>query len=124
MSLEDERLAENKKILLNHKGKANAITASTIGKALDIPENDTVATTRGLITKLIKDERLPIGATETGYFLVENEEELNEYTRDLNDRIYGIYERINRLISNFNEYYGKSAKYVGDLGEGESADLV
>jgi hypothetical protein len=48
---------------------------------------------------------------------MQTEDELNECTRYLNDRIYGIYDRINRLISNFNEYHDASVKHVGDLGD-------
>ena len=123
MSLEEERLREIKEMLLNHKGKANAITSGKIAVALDIPENDTVATTRSLITKLIR-EGLPIGATDNGYFLIETQEELNEYIQRLNDRIYGIYDRINRLISIYNEYYGKSIKNLGDFDETSAEDSV
>ena len=112
MSLEEERLREIKEILLDHKGKQNPISAGKIGKALNIPENDTVATTRSLITKLIKRTHLPIGSSENGYYIMQTEEELNDVMQDLNGRILGIYERINKLISNFNEYNGKSVKHV------------
>ena len=112
MSLEEERLREIRNILLNHKGKQNAIPSSKIAKMLGIPENDTVATTRGLITKLIKNTCLPIGSSENGYYIMETEEELNEVIQDLNGRILGIYDRTNRLISNFNEYNGKTVKHM------------
>jgi hypothetical protein len=118
MSLEEERLKAIREILLNHRGKADAITASTIGNALGIPENDTVSTTRKLITKLVKDG-LPIGAHDNGYFLIENEDELNEYMQRLNGRIYGIYTRMNHIITNFNNYHGKSVKHIGDFDEGD-----
>jgi hypothetical protein len=112
MSLEDARLAEIKSILLAHKGKDDPIAASKIGKALGIPENDTVATTRSLITKLIKRDRIPIGSSENGYYIIQTEDELNEVIHDLNGRILGIYDRMNYLINNFNDYTGKSVKYV------------
>ena len=112
MALEEHRLEEIKKILLQHKGKAKAIPSNKIAKMLEIPENDTVATTRSLITKLIKNTCLPIGSSENGYYIMETEEELNDVIRDLNGRILGIYDRTNRLISNFNEYNGKSVKYM------------
>jgi len=123
MSLEEERLRAIKEILLNHKGKENSITASKIGQSLNIPEDDTVSTTRSLITKLIKNQGLPIGANETGYYLIQTEEELNECTRYLNYRIYGIYDRINRLISNFNKYYGASVKHFGDIDEDDDEEI-
>ncbi len=120
MSLEEDRLREIKEIILMHKGKENAIPANKIGRALNIPENDTVSTTRKLITKLIKRDKMPIGASEKGYYIILTEEELNDSTRYLNDRIYGIYDRINRIISNFNGAYGKSVKRVGVLEEEDS----
>jgi hypothetical protein len=112
MSLEEERLRQIREILLNHKGKQNAIASSKIAKMLGIPENDTVATTRSLITKLIKNSYLPIGSSENGYYIMQTEEELNEVMQDLNGRILGIYDRINKLISNFNECNGKYVKHV------------
>lgn len=112
MSLEEERLQEIRSILLKHKGKQNAIPSNKIAKIVGIPEDDTVATTRSLITKLIKNSYLPIGSSENGYYLMQSEEELNEVMQDLNGRILGIYDRMNKLINNFNEYNGKSVKRV------------
>lgn len=112
MSLEEERLQQIREILMQHKGKQSAIPSNKIAKMIGIREDDTVATTRSLITKLIKNSYLPIGSSESGYYIMQTEDELNEVMHDLNGRILGIYDRINKLICNFNEYNGKSVKRV------------
>jgi len=124
MSLEEQRLKEIKKIILEHKGKLSAINAREIANMLDIPDNDRFSITRGLITKLIRDEELPIGAYENGYFLIENQQELNEYMQRLNYRIIGITNRKARLISNFEKYYGKPFSDTEEFDEGDDEDFI
>jgi len=119
MSLEEQRLEEIEKILLSHKGKQKAIASNKIAKLIGIHEDDTVSTTRGLITKLIRRTELPIGACESGYYIMQTEEELNEVMQDLNGRIHGISDRIIQLTTNFGKYHGKSFRQL----ESEDGDI-
>jgi hypothetical protein len=111
MSLEEQRLNAIRKIILEHKGKTNAIRASRISKALEIPENDTFATTRSLITKLLLEEGMPIAASGKGYFYIENQQELADYMEYLQERIHQTTNRMVTVFSNFQGKYGK-AKFV------------
>ncbi|MGD0406405.1 MAG: hypothetical protein ABSB10_07130 [Candidatus Bathyarchaeia archaeon] len=108
MSLEEQRLDAIRKIILEHKGKAKAIRASKISKILQIPENDTFATTRGLITKLILEEGMPIAASSRGYFYIENQQELGDYMEYLQERIHQTTNRMVTVFSNFQGKYGKA----------------
>jgi hypothetical protein len=106
---EEERLRKIKEIILQHKGKAKAIKSKSIALAIGINEDDTHIGTRTLITKLIKDG-LPIGACDNGYFLLETQPEVDEYSQILNGRMLEIYDRIIRIQNNFNMFYGVNNK--------------
>ena len=114
VGLEEQRLEAIKKIILEHKGKANAIRASAIGKALQIPENETVSHTRALITKLIMEEGMPIGAFGGGYFYIEDQKELAEYMERLQQRIHQTTTRMVTVFSNFESKYGKTNRKTLD----------
>jgi hypothetical protein len=100
MSLEEQRLDEIRKILLKHRGKENPIAANKISKLLQIPEDDTVPTTRRLITKLIVEEGMPIAAFGRGYFYIETIDELTEYMNYLDEKILQTTNRKTIVYSN------------------------
>ncbi|MCL5949063.1 MAG: hypothetical protein M1490_01125 [Candidatus Bathyarchaeota archaeon] len=108
MGLEEERLDAIRTIILEHKGKNNPIRASKISHMLNIPENDTVPTTRKLITKLILNEEMPIAASGEGYFYIENQKELADYMEYLDERIRQTTNRKVKVFSNFQGKYGKA----------------
>jgi hypothetical protein len=107
MGLQEERMDAIKKMLLEHKGKANAIRAGKIGKDLNIPQNDTMQNVRALIAKLIINEEMPIGACGNGYFIIENEQELADYVKYLQQRILQTTNRMATVVSNFEGIHGK-----------------
>ena len=109
MSIEEEKLPKIREILLKHKGKKNAIKSKVIAVRVGITEDDTHIGTRSLITKLVK-QGLPIGACDNGYFLMENQKEVDEYNQILNNRIEEIYDRKGRMQSNFDRFYSKKKK--------------
>ena len=117
MALEEARLEQIKNILLQHKGKANPIPANKISKTLNIPEDDTVPTTRKLITKLILDEGMPIGAYGNGYFYIETLQELTEYIDFLDQKIEQTTTRKAKVISNYENKYGKWKSKFTQLDE-------
>ena len=107
MSLKTQRLEEIKKIILEHKGKNNPVTSNEIKEILGIPDNDTAGSTRAYITKLILDEGMPIGASSTGYFYIETEEELTDYMEYLQDKIEQTTSRKMFVYHNYVTKYGK-----------------
>lgn len=73
--------------------------------------------TREIIRELVLEDRIPIAATNRGYFVVETEDELAAYIENLEDRILGISERkfaIRRA----------AASWEGELRPSEDADLL
>jgi putative heme iron utilization protein len=126
VSTDEEKMEIIRKIILKHIGKANAIKAKFIATKIGLSgEDDTHIGTRNLITKLVK-QGMPIGACDNGYFLLETQDEVDEYGQKLNNRIVEIYERIMHIQNNFNAYYhvqNKSAvKPV--MGEDEDEDIL
>jgi hypothetical protein len=117
MVLEEQRMDEIKKILLQHKGKTNAIAANKISKMLNIPEDDTVPTTRKIITKLIIDEGMPIGAFGNGYFYIETPEELADYMQFLQDKIEQTTTRKVIVYNNYVMKYGKIRPKITKLDD-------
>ena len=125
MSIEEERIAKIREIILKHKGKKNAIKSKVIAARVGIAEDDTHIGTRSLITKLVK-KGLPVGACDNGYFLMETQKEVDEYNQILNNRIEEIYDRKGRMQSNFDRFYGKKKKTMRkpQTGEDEDADIL
>lgn len=107
LTLEQNRLEEIKRIILEHKGAANAISAGEISSLLNIPEDDTVSTTRGLITKLILEECVPIGASDNEYFYIETKKELGQYIDYLDQKILQTTNRKTKVITNYEMKYGR-----------------
>ena len=106
MEREEKQMEEIESILLNRKGKKNAITAREIANTVGIHDNDTFVNTRMLIRKLMKIKQLPIGALDNGgYFLIENQTELNDYVKMLDRRANGVTTRKARAIVYFENYY-------------------
>jgi hypothetical protein len=105
MSL-DQKLGQIEKILLEHKGKANAIPSNKIAELIGINEDATMSATRGLITDLLNKTDLPIGACEHGYYLIQTQAEYDDVVKKLNARAHGIFGRIAKLTVNFQKYYG------------------
>lgn len=121
MSTDEEKMGKIREIILQHKGKANALKSKTIALRIGMNEDDTHIGTRSLITKLIKNG-MPIGACDNGYFLLETQKEVDEYHQILNGRMYEIYERGVRIQDNFNRYYGVNNKpsvkpFIGEDGD-------
>jgi hypothetical protein len=69
---------------------------------------------------------MPIGACDNGYFLLETQDEVDEYDQKLNNRMLEIYDRIIRMQNNFNNYYNvhnkSSVKPI--IGEDEDEDIL
>ncbi len=95
-----------KDILLQHKGKANRITSGEIAKSIGIVENATYAKTRKLILESAKKYKLPLAANTSGYYLITNQKEFDDYIATLNSRIKGIEERKQLIIENYNQSKG------------------
>lgn len=91
-------------ILLEHRGKSNKITSAQIADLLGIDEDDTHSQTRSLILACAKKYNLPLAGNRRGYFLMEDEQELESYMNNLNSRISGIEKRKEIISDNFKRW--------------------
>ena len=105
--LSEERITAIKQILIHHVGKANAINARQIATQLEIPDNDTFGSTRRLISRIIQNEDLPIGAYKSGFYIIDNQTELKETIKVLTKRVDNINRKISKVKANYQSYHVK-----------------
>lgn len=94
-----------KEIIEKHRGKTNQISAGEIGRMLGLRQEDTHVEARQLIFETIEKYKIPIAAGSKGYYLINNEEELNSYVRTLENRAKKILQRKETIKNFFKEYY-------------------
>lgn len=93
-----------KDILLQHRGKASAISAKEISRQIGFPMEDTQAVSRQAIKRTEEMFSLPIISCNKGYFIAETAEEMKQYCSNINKRIDGMKERMNRAQLYFLEW--------------------
>ena len=93
-----------KEILLQHKGKANAITSKEISRKMGFPMEDTQSVSRKAIWKTAKHFGLPLISRNKGYFIAETDDEITEYKSSIQNRIDGMEETRKRAIKNYKEW--------------------
>lgn len=84
---------EVKELLLEHKGAENPITSREINEEIGLDNIGSFPSTRAVIRKLVLEDQLPIAATTNGYFVIEDQEELEDYINQLENRVMNITER-------------------------------
>ena len=82
-----------KSILLDHRGKDDAISSREISEQLNREEVGSFPETRMLIREIMLEDQIPIASNNSGYYVVESEEELQDYVDQLEQRILGVSER-------------------------------
>lgn len=82
-----------KELILDHEGADNPITSREINEEIDVDNVGSFPETRQLIREIIREERIPIGANTNGYFLIQTEDELEEYVDGLDTRMVQIADR-------------------------------
>lgn len=85
-----ERVEE---LILDHRGAEDPISSREINEEIDVDSIGSFPGTREIIRELVLEDRIPIAATNQGYFVIETEDELAAYVENLEDRILGISER-------------------------------
>ena len=88
-------------ILLSHYGKRNPITSAKIAEKIGINEDDTHSQTRALILECAQKFKLPLAASNQGYYLISNQQEYDEYMNNLDSRSAGIEQRKKIITKNF-----------------------
>ncbi len=99
-----------KNILMNHKGKENAIKSKEISLEMNLPMEDTQSVTRKIIWETAEIFELPLVACSNGYFIAQNDAELDEYNLNLEKRIGGIRKLQAMVNSNYNKQKKQTKK--------------
>jgi len=89
------------KILREHKGEENAITAREIADLIGVIDAEGRPVTRKLIRDYIKSEGLPVGACTKGYYWLSNKDELAKYHYSLVMRAEEILQRAKIVQENY-----------------------
>jgi tetrahydromethanopterin S-methyltransferase subunit G len=101
----DPRLEKIKEILEKHRGEKNQISAGAIGPQIGIDEDATHVQTRGLILQAIEELNLPVAGGSRGYYMIDDERELQEYVNSINGRISEMEKRKNLVQKAFGKYH-------------------
>ena len=93
-----------KGILLQHKGKANAITSKDVSRKMGFPMEDTQSVSRKAIWETAKEYGLPLVSCNRGYFIAETDIEMAEYNSNIQSRIDGMEETRKMANKNYQEW--------------------
>ena len=99
-----DKLEKVKQLLEAHQGKGNAISAGEIEQMLGYPTEDTHAKGRKLVERCAKKYDIPVSGDTSGYFIMTNQSELDEYIANLQSRAKKIQERKELMEKNFKEW--------------------
>ena len=72
--------------LEKHRGKGNTISVGEIAKKLGYPVECSHVKGRILVELCAKKYRIPVGANNSGYYMIATQEELDEYKSNLSSR--------------------------------------
>lgn len=82
-----------REMLLEHRGSDNPIKSREISNELGIDEVESFPVTRGLIKEILKEDKIPVAGSSQGYFVIETEEELQDYLDNLDSRAMNTIQR-------------------------------
>jgi len=93
-------------VLVQHVGHKNPIRSSQLAVALGMQHDAKTGTiqTRAIIRELVK-LGLPVGATDEGYFILENRQELEQYLLRRQDRAQEILQGNAYIQRAFEDFY-------------------
>lgn len=94
MSVTGAELDALERILEDHVGPDDAITSGELSDRLDVDDGEGNPATREGIRILCEERGLPVAAGPKGYYVLETEEQLDEYMETLEARKQGIEERM------------------------------
>jgi hypothetical protein len=115
----DELREQIKAILLEHTGADDTISSREISNELGIDEVESFPVTRGLIREIVEEDGVPIAGHSNGYFVIETEEELEDYIDTLDSRILKTAERKALVTRAAAKWHGFDA----DTEDTESTDI-
>lgn len=102
--MHDKIYDEIKAILIQCKGKSNAMTSKRISVRINFPMEDTQVKTRTAIWETAKIFELPLISCSKGYFIAETDNEMNEYNSNIQSRIDGMEETRRMTNENYHKW--------------------
>lgn len=99
-------------ILMEHRGKSNAIASKRISEAMDFPMEDTQAVSRKAIWDTVEEYGLPLISCNKGYFIAETDEEMKAFNANYEKRISGM--RRTQAMANENYRRWKNEVHTED----------
>jgi hypothetical protein len=88
-----------------HRGRGDVVSSALISKAVAMADDrGTRMTTRYVIAEMLR-RGYPIGATGSGYFVLETDEEVEDYVRDLRRRAAAMVRRTRWVREAFTGFY-------------------
>ena len=79
-----------KDILMDHRGKKNAIASKRISEAMGFSMEDTQSVSRQAIWSTAEEYGLPLVSCNKGYFIAETDDEIEAYNQNIQKRITGM----------------------------------
>ena len=119
----DNQLLRIKEILESHRGKENQISSGKIGPQIGIYEDATHVQVRSLIRNAIEKLKLPVGGGSRGYYLIKDDNELEEYyIRNIDNRINKMQKRKD-LVESASMFWRYTIYNRGSIGQCSKSDL-
>lgn len=116
-----EHLREQiREMLLEHRGSDDPISSREISDELGIDEVESFPVTRGLIKEIVEKDNVPVAGSSQGYFVIETEDELEDYFETLDARAMNIVQRKYLVKEAAEQWHGFTG---GDTDDTESTGL-
>ena len=93
-----------KNILMEHKGRKNAIASKRISEAMGFPMEDTQSVSRQAIWDTAEEYGLPLISCNRGYFIAETDDEIDAYNKNIQKRIKGMEKTRKMANQNYKEW--------------------
>ncbi len=124
MSPEDLLLEKIRDELLKHRGKENGIKSPEIAEIFGLSKEHSLVEPRTKIRKAIIKYILPIASdSHNGYYVIDNEEELKEFSKSIQSRIDKMNERLYTVILGYKHLKGDELEISTDLYSDDDEDL-
>lgn len=88
-----------------HRGRNNTITSREIAEYLNIDDRPNFdVQVKNIMNRVMKYKQISIISNRFGYFIPENDDEMNEYIVNMRGRIKGIEERLSLATRLYYKY--------------------
>ena len=88
---------------MRHKGAENAIPSKQISAEVGFPMEDTQSVSRKAIWRTAEECGLPLVSCRKGYFIAQNDSEIEAYNKNIQERIDGMERNREMVNRNYRE---------------------